>query len=237
MNRLPRSARSQDCGLPSQIRQTTLCQHRGYHQLFQNPPSRLHPQQLQIRHFVFDRRKTRKAKKQKDPFKVLKVPKTSLYKDVKVKFLKIAMANHPDMHSEGLSEKEQEAMREQFIEARMAFERLEEDPQDGTAILKEELIDRESNFDSWFKNETGLKNPFDVDLSPETMKEVAEMTEKMGGQQGMERDGGMWALARMVTSAVKTGGDASSILRLESGDVKQRQGSTPGGSLRRPRRR
>ena len=27
-------------------------------------------------------------------------------------------------------------------------------------------------------------------MDPETMKEVAEMTEKMGGKQGMERDGG-----------------------------------------------
>ena len=45
----------------------------------------------------------------------------------------------------------------------------------------------------------------------------------------------VWALARMVTSAVKKGGDAASILRLESGDVKQRRG--PDGSLRRPRKR
>ena len=81
-------------------------------------------------------------------------------------------------------------MRDKFIAARMAFEALEEDPEDGKAVLAEELIDRESNFDSWFHNETGLKNPFDVDMDPETMKEVAEMTEKMGGKQGMERDGG-----------------------------------------------
>ncbi len=166
-------------------------QYREYHQMSLNLPSRFQQRpQLQIRNLVYDSRKARITKKQKDPFKVLKVPKESLYKDVKVKFLKIAMANHPDMHTDGLSENEQQAMRDRFIEARMAFERLEEDPTDGTAILKEELIDRESNFDSWFKNETGLKNPFDVDLDPETMKEVAEMTEKMGGQQGMERDGG-----------------------------------------------
>jgi hypothetical protein len=113
-----------------------------------------------------------------------------MYKDVKAKFLKIAMNNHPDMHTEGISEKEQEAMRDKFIAARMAFERLQEDPSDGTAILVEELIDRDSNFDSWFKNETGLKNPFDVNIDPETMKEVAEMTEKLGGKQGMDRDGG-----------------------------------------------
>jgi len=145
---------------------------------------------LQVRHFVFDSRKARKAKRKKDPFKVLKIPKGSLYKDVKATFLRIAMNNHPDMHTDGLSEKEQEAMRDKFIAARMAFEALEEDPEDGKAVLAEELIDRESNFDSWFHNETGLKNPFDVDMDPETMKEVAEMTEKMGGKQGMERDGG-----------------------------------------------
>lgn len=180
-----------------QFDRTRISQKRGYHQLFGNSSSpgfqrqqQLYNQRLQVRRFVFDSRKAKKAKKQKDPFKVLKVPKESLYKDVKVKFLKIAMANHPDMQPEGISEKEQEAMRDKFIEARMAFERLEEDPEDGTAILVEELIDRESNFDSWFKNETGLKNPFDVNIDPETMKEVAEMTEKLGGMEGMARDGG-----------------------------------------------
>lgn len=100
------------------------------------------------------------------------------------------MSNHPDTHQDGLSDEEKEAMRDRFIEARMAFERLVEDPDDGLAILVEEKEDRETNFDSWFKNETGLKNPFDVDIDPETMKEVAEMTEKLGGSQGMDRDGG-----------------------------------------------
>jgi len=160
-----------------------------------------------------------------------------MYKDVKAKFLKIAMNNHPDKHTEGVSEKEQEAMRDKFIAARMAFERLQEDPSDGTAILVEELIDRDKNFDSWFKDETGLKNPFDLNIDPETMKEVAEMTEKLGGKQGMDRDGGMWALARMVTSAVKAGGDAASILRLESGDTKGKPSLGPEGALRRPRKR
>lgn len=161
---------------------------------FQNPPSQFqqlhHHKRLQVRHFVYDSRKARKSKTKKDPFKVLKVPKESMYKDVKAKFLKIAMNNHPDKHTEGVSEKEQEAMRDKFIAARMAFERLQEDPSDGTTILVEELIDRDKNFDSWFKDETGLKNPFDLNIDPETMKEVAEMTEKLGGKQGMDRDGG-----------------------------------------------
>eukprot|EP00537_Pseudo-nitzschia_pungens_P002504 CAMPEP_0172378716 /NCGR_PEP_ID=MMETSP1060-20121228/69564_1 /TAXON_ID=37318 /ORGANISM="Pseudo-nitzschia pungens, Strain cf. cingulata" /LENGTH=279 /DNA_ID=CAMNT_0013106443 /DNA_START=659 /DNA_END=1501 /DNA_ORIENTATION=+ len=234
------------------------------------------------------------------------------------------MSNHPDTHGDGLTEKEKDAMRDRFIEARMAFEMLVEDPEDGTAILVEEKEDRDGNFDSWFRNETGLKNPFDVDIDPETMKEVAEMTEKLGGSQGMdeteevsdlcvdhsvggsterevdEKLGGsqgmdeteevsdlcvdhsvggsterevdrgklicslhyllahchnftfallgntsssfaprstrcvalcsVWALARMVTSAVKSGGDAASILRLEAGDVKG-PGPVPGGKL------
>ena len=95
-------------------------------------------QRLQFRYFVFDSRKVRKKKKGKSPFKVLKIPKESLYKDVKKKFLKVAMSNHPDTHTDGLSEKEQEAMRDKFIEARIAFEMLTEDPSDGTAILVEE---------------------------------------------------------------------------------------------------
>jgi len=224
---------------------TLDCQRRKHHLPFQNLSSQFHQQhqqqqhqQLQVRHFIFDSRKARRSKTKKDPFKVLKVPKESLYKDVKAKFLRIAMNNHPDMHTEGLSEKQQKTMRDKFIEARMAFELLEEDLSDGKAVLIEDKIDREDNFDSWFKGETGLKNPFDVDIDPETMKEVAEMTEKLGGKQGMDRDGGMWALARMVTSAVKAGGDAASILRLESGDTKPRPGTNPdGSSLRRPRKR
>lgn len=222
-----RGQRRRQCPSPFQ---TSPASHPLHHQ-----PS--YYQRPQFRRFVFDSRRARKTKKKKNPFKVLKVPKESLYKDVKRKFLKIAMNNHPDTHKEGLSEKEQEAMRDMFIEARVAFEMLAEDPEDGTAILVEEKEDRESNFDSWFHNETGLKNPFDVDIDPETMKEVAEMTEKLGGSQGMDRDGGMWALARMVTSAVKSGGDAASILRLESGDVKERPGQSPDGKLRRRRKR
>ncbi len=47
----------------------------------------------------------------------------------------------------------------------------------------------------------------------------------------------VWALARMVTSAVKSGGDAQSILRIEAGDTKGKPVAGPNGALRRPRRR
>jgi hypothetical protein len=166
------------------------------------------------------------------------MPQGSLYKDVKRKFLKIAMTNHPDTHSEHLTEEEKETMRNIFIQARIAFESLTEDT-DGTAVLlseKQSEEDSMANFDSWFKHETGLNTPFQFDMDPETMKEVAKMTDAIGGDSGLDRDGGMWALARMVTSAVKTGGDAATILRLESGDIKDKDRSM-NGELRRRRRR
>lgn len=83
--------------------------------------------------------------------------------------------------------------------------------------------------DEWFRQETGFDMPY-MDLA--TMKEVAEMTESVGG--GLDRDGGMWTLARMVTENVKNGGDGSSILQLEAGDIRDRQID---GILRRRRRR
>jgi hypothetical protein len=195
---------------------------------------RLH-QRVDIR--FFDSRKVQRRKKGKNPFKVLSMPPGSLYKDMKKKFLKIAMNNHPDTHAEELSDEEREKMRNVFIQARIAFEQLTADS-DGTAILFSEKVDTEdalNNFDSWFKNETGLNTPFQFEMDPETMKEVAKMTETLGGDSGLDRDGGMWALARMVTSAVKTGGDAATILRLESGDIKGQNRSS--GELRRRRKR
>jgi hypothetical protein len=168
------------------------------------------------------------------------MPPGSLYKDVKRKFLKIAMTNHPDTHSEDLDDEQREHMRNTFIQARIAFEMLTEDTADGTAILvsEKEKEDKEANFDSWFQHETGFHTPFQFEMDPQTMKEVAQMTESIGGDSGLDRDGGMWALARMVTSAVKSGGDAGSILRLESGDVKNPNNTgNRTGELRRRRKR
>ena len=161
-----------------------------------------HQKRFQFRCFAFDSRKVRKRKKSKNPFKVLKVKEGMLYKDVKIKFLKIAMNNHPDTYhssaNDDINEKEQqEKMRNTFINARIAFEALTVDT-DGTAILVTDTVDEEENFDSWFKNETGHKNPFDVDIDPETMKEVAKMTEDVGGDQGLDRDGGSELLVVVV---------------------------------------
>jgi hypothetical protein len=190
-------------------------------------------QRVQYRYFD-GRTKTKKKRRKTstDPFKILGVPEASLLKDVKKKFLQIAMKNHPDTIGDDVTDEDtRNEMREVFIKARMAFESLAEDPMDGTAILKEDLDDAMENFDSWFKTETGHDTPFQFDMDPETMKEVANMTETMGG--GLDRDGGMWALARMVTAAVKSGSDAATMLRLESGDVKDRNQRINGGLRRR----
>lgn len=191
-------------------------------------------QTMQIRHFDSRKRK-RKRRKASNPFKVLGVPEASLYKHAKKKFLMVAMKNHPDTHDQEMTEEERDEMRDIFINARIAFESLVEDT-DGTAILKEDAEDVIDNFDSWFKNETGLKTPFHLDIDPETMKEVAKMTDEIGGEAGLDRDGGMWALARMVTSTVKSGGDAATLLRLEGGDEKA-QNRGVDGELRRRRKR
>lgn len=196
-------------------------------------PSPLLYQSIQVRYFDH-RKKKKKTKKRKDPFKVLGIPEASLYKHVKKKFLQIAMKNHPDTHEDSMSEEEKEKMRDIFINARIAFESLVEDD-DGTAILKEDKEDAMENFDSWFKSETGLNTPFQFDMDPETMKEVAEMTDEIGG--GLDRDGGMWALAKMVTATVKSGGDAATMLRLEAGDTKQDRDRRVNGQLRRRRKR
>jgi hypothetical protein len=197
--------------------------------------SLLYCQRVQYR--FFDSRRKRKRKKAQDPFKVLKIPEGILYKDAKKSFLMVAMKNHPDTAG-GVTEEERETMRDIFIRSRIAFESLTEDDTDGTAIRKDDAIDVIDNFDSWFKGETGFDSPFQFDMDPETMKEVANMTETIGGDSGLDRDGGMWALARMVTSTVKAGGDAASMLRLDAGDPKdpKRQSSLQ-GELRRRRRR
>ena len=189
---------------------------------------------LQFRYF--DQRKQRRSstRKKANPFKILNIPEgATLYKDAKKKFLQIAMKNHPDTISVDVSDEKKEEMRDIFIQARIAFEGLAEDPSDGLAILAEDLNEAMENFDSWFKSETGFNTPFQFDMDPATMKEVASMTEKLGG--GLDRDGGMWALARMVTESVKSGSDAGTPLRLEAGDSSK--GRVVTGSMRRRRKR
>jgi DnaJ domain len=197
----------------------------------------------QVRYFDSRRRKP-KRKKVENPFKVLGVTEQTLYKDVKKAFLVLAMKNHPDRAAQdkALTEDEKEAMREVFITARIAFESLTVNEVDGMAIRKSDKAkldqEAEDNFDSWFKTETGFDSPFQFDMDPETMKEVAKMTEELS--VGLDRDGGMWTLAKMVTSAVKSGGEAGAMLRLDAGDSRKganQNNDSPDGILRRRRNR
>jgi hypothetical protein len=95
------------------------------------------------------------------------------------------------------------------------------------------LITRILPHSAWFLNETGRNNPYQFDLDPATMREVADMTEKLGDYGGGERDGGMWTLARMITTSVNSGKDAASVLRLEAGEIHHDLNPTDGPVRRR----
>mmetsp|Transcript_22210 Transcript_22210/g.36771 ORF Transcript_22210/g.36771 Transcript_22210/m.36771 type:complete len:228 (+) Transcript_22210:181-864(+) len=195
------------------------CQHRTtrlvLQELLMRQPTTIAAPSLAVlyrQHREFSSRRNFKKRKGENPFKVLGVTEETKYSVAKKKFLNIAMSHHPDT-SDVESEEDRDKLRDIFIGARMAFEQFVEAP-DGSILLIEEA-ELMPDFDAWFEQQTGHKNPFDVDLDPQTMKEVAEMTETVGG--GLDRDGGMWQLAKMVTNAVNSGGDASAMLRLEAG--------------------
>jgi hypothetical protein len=187
--------------------------------------------------------RTKKKPTVEDPFLVLgllvKANKGKVidisYARVKKRFLEIAMKHHPDTAG---NDDDADKHRDTFIAARIAFETLCEGP-DGLAILKSESekyqkdYEEETNLNAWFKNETGHDIPF---MDAETIKEVAEMTETVG-MGGLDRDGGMWTLARMVTASARQGqsSGAAAVLQLEAGTSMTHQSIN--GILRRRRRR
>ena len=167
-----------------------------------------------------------------DPFVTLGILRspTLTYTSVKSTFLKIAMKYHPDTTVQ-CTDAERETNKDLFVSARKAFESIMANP-DGFAILKieaDDYVEEEDDFEEWFKMETGYDMPF---MDAATMKEVAEMTDTVGG--GLDRDGGMWTLARMVANTVKEGGDTKSVLQLDAGIIRDR---AIDGVLRRRRRR
>lgn len=178
-----------------------------------------------------EKRDLKQTKKNKeDPFKVLGLSENVDYATVKQTFMKVAMDHHPDT-SKAESEEERERHREIFVAARKAFENIVEGP-GGMAVLRsdEENAWEEAELNEWFHQESGgFEMPF---MDAKTRKEVSRVMEEMGG--GLDRDGGMWTLARMVANENKNGGDAASLLRLEAGNVRDREIN---GILRRKRRR
>lgn len=184
---------------------------------------------------------SRRPQKGPCPYKTLGIPTESTYAAVKKTFLKIAMSHHPDVVGEEEPEVKRKSI-ELFMRSRKAFEDIVE-VDDGMSALREEVELEEKlkaqmsdeEFDAWFEHETGHSNLFQFDLDPATMREVADMTDELGG--GLDRDGGMWTLAKMVTQSVKCGKEAASILRLEAGELEAGNQQSVDGVLRRRRRR
>jgi hypothetical protein len=153
------------------------------------------------------------------------------YAQVKTAFLKIALMHHPDT-SKAATPEDRDADQETFRQARTALEMLAEGP-DGSVVLRDEAATTatsdSSDLESWFQQETGYDMPY---MDAQTMQEVAAMTEREG--LGLDRDGGMWTLARMVAQSVKDGGDGGDVLRIEAGEERSREIN---GILRRKRTR
>lgn len=176
-----------------------------------------------------------KKKKQEDPFAVLGITYIAgkqevAYSEVKRTFLQIAMKHHPDTTNAD-TEEEKEEHREIFVSARKAFENIVEG-EGGMAVIRTEKDDmwEEDELNEWFQQESGgFDMPF---MDVKTRREVSRVMNEIGG--GLDRDGGMWTLARMVANDVDNGGDGASLLRLEAGNVRDREIN---GVLRRRRKR
>jgi len=224
-----------------------------------------------VRRFARAIRRPKRPKK--CPWGVLGIVKhEATVADAKRAFLKIAMNHHPDMldntnqnenendngqekGGDGSSKKKEDSVAT-FMGAREALDALVKDPTTGLAALRvdveaannkneEEERMTDAQFDAWFRSETGHDMPFGMDsMDPATMMEVAEMNDSVG--HGLDRDGGMWQLASLISANVKSKKDGSSpqdLLRLDAGDPStQSTHVNPGGakpywgSLRRRRR-
>ena len=186
------------------------------------------------------------------------------YNTVKRTFLQIAMQHHPDTTNADTEQERDEhrdifvAARKAFERIVEGPDGLAVVRSDETAAT----FDDEEALNEWFHQESGgLDMPF-MDL--QTRKEVSRVMEEIGGGLDRDggtggvvyeswHDGstehelnfspfltligiatGMWTLARMVANDAKNGGDGSSLLRLEAGDVRSREIN---GILRRRRKR
>jgi len=193
----------------------------------------------QIVHEVFVRRLSSASARKRGlcPFQTLGLSSKIEYKIVKKQFLKLALLHHPDT---AVADKEDskgkaEAV-EMFMRVRKAFEQIIE-LEDGMAGLRSEKDSRGmmegEEFNNWFYDETGryAPDPFDLNLSPETLQEVADASAQ---QAGLDR-GGMWFMAQSLTNGIGAGGLGSQ-LQLEQGDitVQSKDGTT---KVRRRRNR
>jgi hypothetical protein len=122
------------------------------------------------------------------PFQILGLPKQTEYRVVKKQFLKLALKHHPDTAVTNKGDKKAMAKAiELFMNVRKAFEQIIE-LEDGIAGIRtnsEKSMDGKE-FNNWFYRETGkyAPDPFDLNLSPETLQEVAEAS---ASQAGLDR--------------------------------------------------
>jgi hypothetical protein len=126
------------------------------------------------------------------PYSILGVTEeTSIavtYKDVKERFVKLALEYHPDRTGGGSGE--------QFLKIRQAFESVKELPDGSCAVTDDETDETmwsDDSLSNWFFEETGQNISFRMDFK--TRKEVAEVANMAQG--GLDK-GGMWEMARMI---------------------------------------
>lgn len=128
-----------------------------------------------------------------NPFDILGIPKVATYREVKRRFVELALQHHPDLNANGDST--------EFLRFRQAFEMIRES-QDGTAQICNSGEDKgytswssDQEFLAWFHEETGHQDVlFRMDLA--TRREVIDMA-KSQSQGGLDR-GGMWEMARAM---------------------------------------
>eukprot|EP00592_Proboscia_alata_P008675 CAMPEP_0194355948 /NCGR_PEP_ID=MMETSP0174-20130528/3790_1 /TAXON_ID=216777 /ORGANISM="Proboscia alata, Strain PI-D3" /LENGTH=154 /DNA_ID=CAMNT_0039125435 /DNA_START=161 /DNA_END=625 /DNA_ORIENTATION=- len=126
------------------------------------------------------------------------------------------MKHHPDTASFD-SEEEKKKGVEKFMRIRSAFESIVEAEDGYSEIVKAEGDD--DDFNNWFYAETGHEapNPFDFQLDPDTLREIAEMRE-VNHNGGLDR-GGMWHMATMVTQGLDISGGLGKPMKLEAGEM------------------
>jgi DnaJ-class molecular chaperone len=161
-----------------------------------------------------------------NPFDILGIPKSSSYKEVKSRFVELALANHPD------TSQNQDSIK--FIRLRKAFESIRES-QDGGAEKRERddyVGWTDEEFQAWFLEETGHPDVlFRIDLA--TRKEVVSVA-KTCAQGGLDR-GGMWEMARAMAEQEKSLRDRKTDFSAPIGIHGESTNTNPGMSRRKRR--
>lgn len=101
------------------------------------------------------------------------------------------MKHHPDTVGNDCDDDARQKSQDIFMKCRSALESLIECDDTGKCLLRSDVVEEEEDrgmsneeFDAWFENETGHQNPFQFDLDPTVMREVAEMHNEMEGSHG-----------------------------------------------------